>query len=329
MPALYRIRIAVEKANYHAVGEVHELPPIFDYWSSKHLVPKLVPFGFRDPDEFFVNAILDCCLRSSEPTKRFVSIGAGNCDAEARIARRLIDIGRRDFLIECLDVNPSMLARGIEHARAAGVQDFMTMLEADFNFWRPAHGYDGVIANQSLHHVLDLEHLFESVDDAIGDDGKFIVYDMIGRNGHMRWPEALEVVRELWSEMPASHRYNRILRRQEKTYEDWDCSVSGFEGVRAQDILPLMIRDFRFEVFIAFSNVVEPFVGRAFGPNFTVENARDRDLIDRVEARDELEIRSGNVKPTSMFAILGRNEPAAPTRCIDHLTPQFCVRTPA
>ncbi|HEX7404189.1 MAG TPA: class I SAM-dependent methyltransferase, partial [Usitatibacter sp.] len=159
MPALYRIRIAVEKANYHAVGDVHDLPPIFDYWANKHLVPKLAPFGFRTPDEFFVNAILDCCLRSSHPTKRFVSIGAGNCDAEARIAKRLLELGRRDFLIECLDVNPEMLSRGLEHARAAGVEGFITTLETDFNGWRPAHGYDGVIANQSLHHVLDLEHL--------------------------------------------------------------------------------------------------------------------------------------------------------------------------
>jgi hypothetical protein len=35
-----------------------------------------------------------------------------------------------------------------------------------------------------------LEHLFDAVSTALGEDGRFVIYDIIGRNGHLRWPEA-------------------------------------------------------------------------------------------------------------------------------------------
>ena len=53
--AEYLQRVAAEKANYRDVEVVHDLAPIFHYWSNKYLVPKLAPFGFNNPDEFFVS----------------------------------------------------------------------------------------------------------------------------------------------------------------------------------------------------------------------------------------------------------------------------------
>ncbi len=66
----------------------------------------------------------------------------------------------------------------------------------------------------------------------------FVTNDMIGRNGHQRWPEALEIVNQYWHELPEAYRYNKLLSRYEPEYMNWDCSTEGFEGIRAQDILP-------------------------------------------------------------------------------------------
>ena len=111
-------------------------------------------------------------------------------------------------------------------------------------------------------------------------------------------------MREFWSEMPTEYRYNRQLRRQDDEFLDWDCSISGFEGIRAQDILPLLVERFSFDMFIGFGNVIDPFVDRGFGPNFSVDSQRDKDFIDRVHARDEAEIVAGRIKPTHMFAVM-------------------------
>ena len=102
-------------------------------------------------------------------------------------------------------------------------------------------------------------------------------------------------------------------------FEDADCSTESFEGIRAQDIVPLLAHSFRFRFFLGFGNLIDPFVDRSFGPNFDPAAAWDREFIDRVHRRDEEEIAAGRLHPTHMLAVLG-------TRDVD--TPVFGAQTP-
>src|SRR5438132_1573662 len=77
--------------------------------------------------------------------------------------------------------------------RVAGQLHFV---QEDFNRWTPTHEYDAVIANQALHHVLNLEHIFAEIQKCLKPQGSFIISDIIGRNGNQRWPEALDIVHE-------------------------------------------------------------------------------------------------------------------------------------
>lgn len=95
------------------------------------------------------------------------------------------------------------------------------------------------LANHSLHHLVALESIFTGVKAGLSEGGVFVINDMIGRNGHMRWPEAMEVIPDLWRYLPESHKYNHQLKRVEHDYINWDCSLTSFEGIRAQDILPV------------------------------------------------------------------------------------------
>jgi SAM-dependent methyltransferase len=300
----YGAKLAAELDRFRDDTDVHALPEIFHYWSNRYLRPKLEAIGASHPDDFFARFLLQCCGSGDSGVRRFASIGAGNCDTEVRLARRLLDAGLVDFTIDCVELNDAMLGRGASLARAQGVERHIVAVRADFNAWRPSRQFDGIIANQSLHHVTALEQLFDAVAAALAPDAAFIVSDMIGRNGHQRWPEALTIVREFWRELPASHRYNRQLKRQETEFLDWDCSVSGFEGIRAQDVLPLLVERFGFDLFLGFANVVDPFVDRGFGPNFSIGSDWDKDFVDRVHARDEAELAAGRVKPTHMFAVM-------------------------
>src|SRR5438046_10396474 len=95
---------------------------------------------------------------------------------------------------------------------------------------------------------------------------------MIGRNGHMRWPEALWIVREIWDRLPRKYKYSHQMRRYDDYFENWDCSTEGFEGIRSQDILPLLIELFSFEVFYCFGNLIDVFVDRSFGSKYDLHN---------------------------------------------------------
>lgn len=323
----YAFRAAQEVSRFSAEEVVHDLPTIFHYWSNTHLRPHLERFGFSYPEDFFARQIEHQARAMGRPI-RVVSIGSGNCDSELAVAKLLMERGVDDFRIECLDITPAMLHRGRMLAETAGLGGHFAFTNADFNHWEPSGRYDVVIANQSLHHVTRLEDLFDSIRRAIGDEGIFITSDMIGRNGHMRWPEALEILQEFWDELPTPYRYNRQLRRQENVYGNWDCSVEGFEGVRAQDILALLVERFGFDFFFAYGNLIDPFIDRGFGPNFDASAEWDRNFIDRVHARDEREMLEGRIKPTHMLATMRADKAAVP-RVWCHLTPGFCVRPTA
>lgn len=320
----YVARIQEETSRFAAETVVNDLPPIFHYWSNTYLRPRLEEFGFSYPEDFFARQIERHIAAVDNPV-RIISIGAGNCDSEVTVARLLRERGMHEFSIECLDITAPMLQRGRALVDSEGLSHHFRFTLDDFNQWKPKETYNVVMANQSLHHVTELEQLFDAIHAAIGENGVFVTSDMIGRNGHQRWPEALTIVREFWRELPESYRYNLQLRRHEPNFLDWDCSVEGFEGVRAQDILPLLVERFGFDLFYAYANVIDPFIDRGFGPHFDPERAWDRNFIDRVHARDEAEILSGRLKPTHMLAVMRRNRRST-VRTWRHVTPDFCIR---
>ncbi len=320
----YASKLKFEQQHFQDQEEVHALPEIFHYWSNRHVLPMLQSCGFVNDEDLYVQ-YLRRAAAACEGLPRFLSIGAGNGDLEVRVAQRLRQGGLHEFVFECLEMTPAMLMRGTELAREAGLQDHLQMVEGDFNHWNPRHQYTGVIANQALHHVMELERLFDEIKRSLHPRGYFITNDMIGRNGHMRWPEALEAMRPFWLELPAEYRWNRVFRRHEEEYINHDCSTEGFEGIRAEDILPLLAERFDFPVFAAFGNLVNVFVDRVFGHNFNASEEWDRDFVDRVHAADEAGIRARTLSPTQMFAVMTPGE-SAEHRYARGLGPRHCIR---
>jgi hypothetical protein len=170
-----------------------------------------------------------------------------------------------------------------------------------------------------------LKRLFDLVKRSLRPNAYFVVADIIGKNGHMRWPEALIEVNRFWQEMPSEYRYNRQLGRQEDVFDDWDCSKFGFEGIHAQDILPLLLERFHMHVFIAFANVVDVFVDRSFGHNFNAKGDWDRAFVDRLHAIDEEGLRSGRLTPTHLMAVMAAEASRNPFWSRG-LNPYACVR---
>ena len=320
----YTKRLAAEERHFSDVTEVHALPPIAQYWAHKYVRPMLVEFGFNLPEELFAK-YMALASRSCSASPVFVSLGAGNCDTEVRTALLLREAGLSDFVIECVELNPRMLERGRDLSVSAGIKDNLAFTQADLNLWKADKTYTAILANQSLHHILNLEQVFAEVKGALAPGGLFVVTDMIGRNGHQRWPEAMDALRPFWRELPVEYRWNRLLNRSEEDFLDHDCSSEGFEGIRAQDILPLLLTYFGFELFAGFGNIIDVFVDRSFGFNFDGLGDWDRAFIDRVHTFDERAILDGILTPTHMVAVM---TPELTTRhhLARGLAPERCVR---
>ena len=208
----YSTKIRQEIDYFKDKTELHELPAIFHYWSNKYLRPRCESLGFSNPNDFYVQYIERAARNRLGDVCRILSIGAGNCDTEVNLAKILVEKGVQNFHFDCLELNPHMLARGRQVAAAHHVSERFGFIETDINHWQTEHTYPIVIASESLHHVVDLETLFDKLHAALDDRGFILTNDMIGRNGHMRWPEALEIVSALWVTLDDRHKWNHQLR---------------------------------------------------------------------------------------------------------------------
>lgn len=322
----YEQRLHAEIERYRTVENVHDLPEIFHVWSDKYIRPRMEEvFGVSGIEQFYAKYILQCGTENPSEDVRIASIGAGNGDFEVRIAKLLKDSGLVRFRFQCLDINPAMLDRGRDAASREKLTDHFEFVETDVARWRSSQPLAVVMAHHSLHHIQELENTFDNIRRAIGRKGYFLSCDMIGRNGHMRWPEALEIVHDIWRTMPDRYKYNHQLQRFEQLYENWDCSTEGFEGIRAEDILPLLVKLFHFDAFVAFGNLPDLFVDRGFGHNFSPANAEDVAFIYRVADLNDRLISEGKIKPTQMIAVM-RTQSHAPCRHYLDWTPEFCIR---
>jgi SAM-dependent methyltransferase len=302
-----------------------ELPEIFHYWSNKHISADMSRFGFSNPEEFIFQ-YTTAYLKDSAPQRiNILSLASGDCGFELDFAKQLLHWRLDNFVIECLEGNPDKLSSGKDAVETAGLSEYFEFTREDVNTWKPYKKYGIVLAHYSLHDARNLEGLFDSVKLSLKPDGLFIVADLIGRNGQMHWPEAMDALKPFWNELPQSYRYNRVLQRQEEQFINHDRSVAEQVGLRSQDILPLLLERFNFKFFYPYGNIIFAFIDRAFGHNFDVEAEWDKDFVDRVHAHDEAGILSGELTPASMLAVLKKQETEM---VLKHpvLTPEHCVR---
>lgn len=135
----YEARVAEERRQYAENEEIHALPGICFYWLTKYILPQLASFGYAGADEFFLlnleRAYDGAAVGGCGRVRRFVSLGAGNCDLEVRLAEGLRASGRTEFVFDCLDLNAAMIARGAAAASEKGLAGVIQPLVADFNAW--------------------------------------------------------------------------------------------------------------------------------------------------------------------------------------------------
>ena len=326
----YSSRAEAQIRQYEAQPEIHDLPAIFHLWSNSFLALRMRSvFGTSDTAEFYAAFILESFGKTG--IRRVLSVGAGDASIEIGVANALRARGATGFRIDCLELSPVLVERAEHSVRQHGLAQELFPQLCDINRWQPDAVYGAVMAHHSLHHIVELEHLFAAIEAALAADGLFLTQDIIGRNGHMRWPESLAAIGHIWRQLPIRFKYNHALRRLEQEFDNWDCSTEGFEGVRAQDILPLCVERFKFRRFLGWGSLMEVFTDRGFGPNFDPADPFDREILRRIQLLEDGLIDTGFIKPTAMAAVMAKTASEPPPEepiVFRQRTPEFCLRPP-
>lgn len=298
----YEDRVAQQIAVYADTTNMHDLPAIFHVWSHNYIRPALEDvFGTGSIDEAYALGFIEANVQGHG---KILSIGSGDGEVEIRVAKELLKKNISNFVITCSDISPILNERARKAVQREGLDGYFEIVDADLNNIDVSGMFNMIMANHSLHHIVALEKLFDFSYHRLTDDGVFITCDMIGRNGHMRWPEAKIFVDLFWPLLDEKQKINLQLKRFNNTFIDHDCSLGGndFEGIRAQDILPLLMQRFYPLKFVGCGGIVDLFVDRGFGYGFDVANEKDIALINSIAGLNEALLDANVITPSWTMA---------------------------
>ena len=312
-----------EKRHFEKLASFSALPDITNWWSANWLAPRVTQiFGTENPYQFYAKPIHDKAATAGQV--RVLSLGTGDGEVELRVASRLRNAGVKNVTIYGLELSSVLVEKANAKASAERLSGILQFAQGDLNELSLQREWDFIIANQILHHVIGLESLFDEVERGLTAGGLLMTRDMIGKNGHQAWPEALSIVNPLWDAMPERYKYHHQHKKIYKHFPNLDFADETFEGVRAQDILPLMAERFHFPKFFAYGGIVERFISRGYGANYDVANSDDIAFVNQLQAINDQTIDDGVIKPTQMVAYVSVE--ACESVVWGKRTPEFCVR---
>jgi hypothetical protein len=143
------------------------------------------------------------------------------------------------------------------------------------------------------------------------DDGLFLIYDVIVRNGMRMWDNTKDIANSIFAKLPLKYRFNSLAIEENKRYSeslpDTDVSIDSFECIRSQDLYPILKKNFKTKIEVPGFSFARRFVDIPFGENYDVENNPfDKAIIDTIVELDEKYTNSNKLKPESIFLILGK-----------------------
>lgn len=159
-------------------------------------------------------------LKEYGPKKRCLSLGSGI----GRVEKYLIKIGfAANF--ETIEINPrhNVVSRNIDSRIDAR--------EGDLNFVElKSNTYDFVLCHGILHHLINLEHVLDQINQSLKPNGLLLIYEYVGENRWQFTEERLICLREMFPDFKL------------KNVPVW--KADGFESIRSFDLLGLIEAQF-------------------------------------------------------------------------------------
>ena len=231
---------------------------------------------------------------------RLLSVGCGAGGVELAVAR---EAPRAEIV--GVDLNEQLLALGRARAEPEGLA--VRFCQADLNTAPFDWGRFGVIfCHASLHHLLNLEHVFAGISRSLEPDGDLVVVDVIARNGYRMWPETRKVVRTLWATLPERYRLNHTAypgKWTDRKIWEADTRLAGMECARSEELLPLLRERFRETAHVPLLAFCRRFFDTMYGPNYDLGRPLDRAIVDWLWQLDCRHLESGTLRPESFFGI--------------------------
>ena len=163
--------------------------------------------------------------------------------------------------------------------------------------------WDIILCVSALHHVVELEQLVRFCHSSLNEHGEFwSIGECVGRNGNRLWPDARAEANRFFAQLPATYRLNRHTKQLDREIPDNDYSVGCFEGIRSEEIEPVLDRWFHPVDVYRRNCFLWRLINLAYSDNFDPGVADDRKWIVQMVAAELDHFRAGG-RSTELFGV--------------------------
>jgi SAM-dependent methyltransferase len=152
--------------------------------------------------------------------------------------------------IDAYDVSENAITEARKLAVEAGLGGRVNYAVTDLNtIDLPADHYDAIFGISSLHHVQNLERLFEQCRRALKPDGLFFIDEYVGPKRFQSNPRVVQIINDVIHLLPEKYRRSVYLNGEPRnTYANtplaWFDETDPSEAIRSDEILPCLKQHF-------------------------------------------------------------------------------------
>lgn len=244
-----------------------------------------------------------------KPVETGLSIGCGDGGLERHALK--LNICKK---FEAFDISVGAIEKAKELINKENLGDRVYYGVKDFNTEKLKENYyDVVFGSSSIHHIKNLEFLYEQVNKALKPDGFFIMNEYVGPS-QFQWTERqCEFVTKILNIFPVNLKksldkdYGRIKNEIEKTPKEIMTQNDPSEAIRSAEIIPLFGEWFDVIERIDWGGtILHPLFHKIIG-NFDVNDEKDRAIIDLICLFEHTLIRE-KIIPSDFALIVGRKK---------------------
>ena len=236
------------------------------------------------------------------PLERGLSIGCGTGTAE----RQAIQAGLCRF-IDGYDISSASVEVARQEALKASLGGTLHYRVSNLNSLKiPKEYYDLALCVGSLHHVENLEHLFQEMRTGLKPGSFIFINEYVGPS-RLQWTEKqLKILNRVWEIMP--HEFRKAGPLVSVNKKDL-IRVDPSEAVRSSDIIPLLYDHFEIVAHVEYGgSFLMPFWFQGIVPEVFLENPNiDKQVIIKLLCIIDELIREEKILPNCYAQIAARN----------------------
>jgi SAM-dependent methyltransferase len=232
---------------------------------------------------------------------RVLSLCSGTADKETKLLRRVKGSDRVSLTI--LELNPDLVARAKSQLEPLCEVRALALDANDLDL--NGERFDIILCAAGLHHLIELERVIEEISRSLVAEGEFwSIGEYVGRSGARLWPDAYAIANPFFKRLPAKYRVNHAWPdgRVDAELPNFDCSVGTFEGIRSEEIEPLLGRILLPHYVTKQACFLWRFFDGSYIANYDLTNKDDLAVIRRAVSQDAEHQRLGG-KPTNLNGV--------------------------